>query len=368
MRHSTIAASAIASFAFLQCILAPIPLMVIGLSAATAEAVTGAAAGPGSCTRRSWRRSSRSSSTCPRTIPPPPPTAPEGVPQFNVDACYRDALNATVTMTGPVGENHIRVEGLPQTCMVLSMILGGTPHGPQPVPCGNACIEFAGMTVDGIWVLLVFHLVNYDIDDPDGDMDVSRKDGQSLIARFVRLYDVVHEGRIERRQKILERLPVILKEGDIDCVDVPGRWPVFMSQDKIPMLHNRSHESGVFIHMIVEHLFERLEGIIQDKKNPARGTIRRRLHNLYENRLWAAIRLPMNAGILHRARGRMIGNIMTGMSVTNQWQATAAIEVPFYTIRASNGLTSALDGLNLADDGQSGENEGSVSNKSNQIK
>ncbi|KAI1808150.1 hypothetical protein F4811DRAFT_503163 [Daldinia bambusicola] len=236
----------------------------------------------------------------------------------------------------------------------------GKFHSYSPVfdAVRKSIYSFWVMPVDGVWVLLVLHLINYDVNNPDGDMDVSRTDGQPLIARFVRLYDVVHEGRVERRQKILERLPVILKEGDIDCLDFPGRWQVFMSQDKIPILYNRSHESGLLIHMIVEHLFERLESSIQDKKNPAHGTIRRRLHNLYEKRLWAAIRLPLNLGILHRARGRMIGNLLTGMSVTNQWQATAAIEVPFCAIRASNGLTSALDGLKIADDGQGDENEG----------
>ncbi|KAI1476266.1 hypothetical protein K445DRAFT_311938 [Daldinia sp. EC12] len=209
--------------------------------------------------------------------------------------------------------------------------------------------SFWVMPVDGIWVLLVMHLVNYDVDDPDGAMDVSRKDGQPIIARFVRLYDVVLEGRVERQQKILERLPVVLKEGDIDCLDVPGKCPVFMSQDRIPILQNRSHDSGLLIHMIVEHLLERLEGIIQDCKNPARGTIRRRLHNVYEKPLWEPIRLPTNPGVLYRARGRMIGNLITGMSVTNQWQAMAAIEVPYCTTRAPGSLTSALGGLSIAD-------------------
>ncbi|OTB16652.1 hypothetical protein K445DRAFT_311935 [Daldinia sp. EC12] len=174
MRHSTLAASAIASFAFLQCILAPVPLMAIGLTAATADAITsgltagsigaattvGLACGTGKCRKRSRAGLLHATKMAQEisqqlNIPdgdvvgiPPPPTAPEGVPQFNVDACYRDALNATVTINGPVGDNHIRVEGLPQTCMVLSMILGGNPAGVLPVPCGNACIEFTGMSVD----------------------------------------------------------------------------------------------------------------------------------------------------------------------------------------------------------------------------
>ncbi|KAI1650199.1 uncharacterized protein F4817DRAFT_313058 [Daldinia loculata] len=174
MRCSTFAASAIASFAFLQCIVAPVPLMAIGISAATAEAITsgltagtigaattvGLTCGTGKCNRRSRAAFIYASKIAQEiaeqlNIPdgdaqgiPPPPTAPEGVPQFNIDACYYDALSANVTMNGPIGDNHIRVEGLPQTCMVLSTILSGKVDGPQPIPCGNACIEYTGMSVD----------------------------------------------------------------------------------------------------------------------------------------------------------------------------------------------------------------------------
>ncbi|KAI0849242.1 hypothetical protein F5Y00DRAFT_269541 [Daldinia vernicosa] len=149
--------------------------MAIGISAATAEAITsgltagtigaattvGLACGTGKCNNNN-RRISRAAFIYASKIAheiaeqlnipadgdaqgiiPPPPTAPEGVSQFDIDA-----LNANVTMNGPVGDNHIRVEGLPQICMVLSTILSGKVYGPQPVPCGNACIEYAGMSVD----------------------------------------------------------------------------------------------------------------------------------------------------------------------------------------------------------------------------
>ncbi|KAI1650198.1 uncharacterized protein F4817DRAFT_281645 [Daldinia loculata] len=221
--------------------------------------------------------------------------------------------------------------------------------------------SFWVVPVDGIWVLIVMHLTNYDErNDTSRKMSVSRVDGQSITARFIRIYDVVDEGRLERRQRIEERLPIVLKEGDIDILEIHGKYPSFASVEGLPTLHDRSHESGLLIHMLAEHLFERLEMVVQRVKNPYLGTIRQRLHNRYEKHFWAPIRLPANPGALYRARGRMVGNIMTGMSVTNQWQATAAIELPDCDIRMSCGLASALQSLAIADDVQGDGNESPI--------
>lgn len=76
-----------------------------------------------------------------------PPKAPEGVPQHNVDDCWRDAFEADITITGPVGDNRVKIEGLPPTCMVLSTVLdGNAAGGPRPYPCGTTCLEYGDMT------------------------------------------------------------------------------------------------------------------------------------------------------------------------------------------------------------------------------
>ncbi|EAS27796.3 uncharacterized protein CIMG_09000 [Coccidioides immitis RS] len=73
--------------------------------------------------------------------------APPGVPQHNWDDCYNDALKGHITITGPVNENDIRVEGLPTSCMVLATVLdGNTSGGPTPIPCGTSCMDWTGMT------------------------------------------------------------------------------------------------------------------------------------------------------------------------------------------------------------------------------
>ncbi|KAI1662681.1 hypothetical protein F4813DRAFT_384262 [Daldinia decipiens] len=202
--------------------------------------------------------------------------------------------------------------------------------------------SFWVVPVDGIWVLIVMHLADYDErEDKNRKMSISRVDGKSITARFIRIYDVVHEGRLERQQRIKERLPIVLKEGDIDILDIHGKYPSFAAVEGLPTLYNYSHESGLLIHMIVEHLFERLEMIVQRS-------------------LWAPIRLPANPGALYRARGRMIGNMMTAMSATNQWQATAAIELPGCDLRMGSGLSSTLQRLSLADDVQGDGNESPI--------
>lgn len=81
-------------------------------------------------------------------IPGPPP-APPGIPKHNWDDCYNDALNANITVNGPIKDNHIVVDGLPPTCMVLSTVLDGkVDGGPIPIPCDSACIEYTGMTAN----------------------------------------------------------------------------------------------------------------------------------------------------------------------------------------------------------------------------
>ncbi|KAI2625905.1 hypothetical protein GGR54DRAFT_522052 [Hypoxylon sp. NC1633] len=175
MRTSVIVGSLIASLAFLQGVPAPPVFIALGATAATATAMTsgltsglvsgsiGASVGAGvACARGGCRRRqaafmhaskvvrdiSSQLDTRDSQVPGPPP-APQGIPQNNWNDCYHDALNAKITVNGPINDNHIRVDGLPQTCMVLSTVIdGNTNGGPTPTPCGTACIEYSGMTAD----------------------------------------------------------------------------------------------------------------------------------------------------------------------------------------------------------------------------
>ncbi|KAK2774465.1 hypothetical protein CKAH01_03698 [Colletotrichum kahawae] len=75
-----------------------------------------------------------------------PGAAPVGVPQHNWDDCYNEALASHITITGPIGDNHIRAEGVPPTCMTLATVIGGTAVQAIPIPCGSACMEWTNMT------------------------------------------------------------------------------------------------------------------------------------------------------------------------------------------------------------------------------
>lgn len=76
-----------------------------------------------------------------------PPPAPAGVNQFNWDECFYAAKESHMTVTGPVGDNNIRVEGIPPACMNLAaFISGGQGDMGRPIPCGSACIEYTNMT------------------------------------------------------------------------------------------------------------------------------------------------------------------------------------------------------------------------------
>ncbi|KAI0179152.1 hypothetical protein GGR52DRAFT_570052 [Hypoxylon sp. FL1284] len=174
--HSSIVATAlVASLAFLQGVPAPPVFIALGASTATATALTsgvsagaisgvmgvgvgvGTACAKGGCRRRQaaymytakLAREMSSQLEARDGNPPGPPPAPQGIPQNNWDDCYNDSLKAKINIKGPVGDNHIRVEGLPPTCMVLSDVLDGkTDGGPRPTPCGSACIEYTGMQPD----------------------------------------------------------------------------------------------------------------------------------------------------------------------------------------------------------------------------
>ncbi|CAG7946117.1 unnamed protein product [Penicillium nalgiovense] len=72
-------------------------------------------------------------------------TAPAGVPQYNFDMCAESLSNpaVTVTVTGPVQNNGIQIDGLPSNCMVLSNVFdGNAAGGPVPTPCGSACLLY----------------------------------------------------------------------------------------------------------------------------------------------------------------------------------------------------------------------------------
>ncbi|KAJ5778834.1 hypothetical protein N7457_006554 [Penicillium paradoxum] len=77
--------------------------------------------------------------------------APAGVPQYNFDMCA-ESLNdpaVTVTVTGPVENNGIQIDGLPSTCMVLANVIDGDAvNGPVPTPCGSACLLYNNLNAD----------------------------------------------------------------------------------------------------------------------------------------------------------------------------------------------------------------------------
>ncbi|KAI8962867.1 hypothetical protein F5Y11DRAFT_347061 [Daldinia sp. FL1419] len=209
------------------------------------------------------------------------------------------------------------------------------------------------MPIDGVWVMIVMHIVNPLQND---SMMIERYDGMRLNACVIKVYDVVEEGRLERRQRIEERLPFILDQGDIDTINLPGR--PHAAVEGIPFIpFSQAKQAGILIHLLAESLFDRLEMIVQRNKNPLIGTIHQRLHNRYELSLWDQIRFPGDVGSIARARGRMIGHLMTGMSFSNGWRVTAAFEVIPYQPPHQNGLSGAYNQGKVHDDVQRDGNE-----------
>lgn len=170
MYSTTLLGTVIATLACLQVTPAPPAFIAIGASTATATALTsgltsgtisgtigagvgaGVACGTGNCKRRRQAAFMHAQNVArnihaelaAREEAPGPGPAPEGIPQHNWDDCYNDALKAEITVNGPVDDNHIKVEGLPPTCMTLSTVLdGNTSGGPVPTPCGTACIDYS---------------------------------------------------------------------------------------------------------------------------------------------------------------------------------------------------------------------------------
>lgn len=171
--QSTIIAAAIATLALLQVTPAPPAFIALGASAATAAAITtgvtsgtvsgaiaaavgaGVACGTGNCRRRRSAALAHAGNLAreiqaeldARQDVSGAGAAPKGVPQVDWDDCYNDALEAQITVSGPYGDNRIRVEGLPPSCMVLTNDLdGSTDGGPIPVPCGSDCVEYSRMS------------------------------------------------------------------------------------------------------------------------------------------------------------------------------------------------------------------------------
>ncbi|KAL4906359.1 hypothetical protein BDW74DRAFT_177373 [Aspergillus multicolor] len=75
-------------------------------------------------------------------------TAPAGVPQYNFDMCVDSLMDpaVTVTVTGPVQNNGVQIDGLPSNCMVLNSVFTG--DGLIPTPCGSACLLYNNLNAD----------------------------------------------------------------------------------------------------------------------------------------------------------------------------------------------------------------------------
>ncbi|KAK5094704.1 hypothetical protein LTR70_003906 [Exophiala xenobiotica] len=72
-----------------------------------------------------------------------------GVPQFVRDQCQTELTKATVVVTGPIGNNGIRLDGVPATCMTLATVLAGDPvNGPFPIPMGSAALQYNDLTLE----------------------------------------------------------------------------------------------------------------------------------------------------------------------------------------------------------------------------
>ncbi|KAF6795350.1 hypothetical protein CSOJ01_13474 [Colletotrichum sojae] len=141
MQTSTIATTLIATLTLLQGVPAPGLPIAIGLgAAASAGATAGAAAGAAS--------SGITAGIISGAVGAGPGPAPAEVPQYNWDECYYAARGAQITVTGPVGDSHIRVVGVPAVCMNLATVMTGAPQGDvgRAQSCGSDCSEYVNMT------------------------------------------------------------------------------------------------------------------------------------------------------------------------------------------------------------------------------
>ncbi|BCS29266.1 uncharacterized protein APUU_70836S [Aspergillus puulaauensis] len=76
--------------------------------------------------------------------------APEGVPQYNFDQCVDSLVDpaVSVTVTGPVENNGVQIDGLTSQCMVLGNVITGDVEGPVATPCGSACLLYNNLDSD----------------------------------------------------------------------------------------------------------------------------------------------------------------------------------------------------------------------------
>ncbi|KAL4744288.1 hypothetical protein BDW72DRAFT_199745 [Aspergillus terricola var. indicus] len=71
-----------------------------------------------------------------------------GLPQPAANQCKEQLSEVTVTFA-PAGDDGVRIDGVPSTCMTLATVfLGENPGQPAPIPMGSASLEYRGLSAD----------------------------------------------------------------------------------------------------------------------------------------------------------------------------------------------------------------------------
>ncbi|KAI1402087.1 hypothetical protein F4819DRAFT_302379 [Hypoxylon fuscum] len=195
----------------------------------------------------------------------------------------------------------------------------------------NSVWTFLVTPVDGVWVLIMIHVCNMaeQRDDADPAVQHGRPDGQRLAAAMVRIYDLVLEGIEERRQVILDRLPVILDANDIH---MPLNDPAYNLDPEFFGLYGgrgifqgHPYDSGLAIYMLTKYYLSVIDAEVNNR--PAQAW-----QALHYNRIPGLWDIPPvfenGPRAMARVRGEMLGAIIAGSSLSNNWRAIAAIEVP----------------------------------------
>ncbi|KAI4863469.1 hypothetical protein F4820DRAFT_372598 [Hypoxylon rubiginosum] len=69
---------------------------------------------------------------------------PADIPTYLVDNCCKALSGATITASGSKSSQKIRIDGLPYDCISLAPWFDNV--GNVPYACGDACLEWAGLS------------------------------------------------------------------------------------------------------------------------------------------------------------------------------------------------------------------------------
>lgn len=173
-------------------------------------------------------------------------------------------------------------------------------------------------SIDGAWVAIGIHISHQANNRPD-----PANLNQIFDAEHVRVWDVSGYHRAQRAALVRDRLVHFLAAARIRVTVGVN----FEYVDQIPNVEK--YESGLFCHEIVARLYESIDSWMAIQRGHA-GPVHDLPWRLNDSGV-DILRIDNFFGggcTVDRCRSRMLGYILMGASLSNQWQSISAIELP----------------------------------------